>query len=94
MTTHHPKFCIHTALQLVGLTTEKSLPTALPYDFQSISCLGMGDNKNFMSQYIVRVTIAIINIIAISLNSIIATKIVKIRWMHFTDVHVSEEWIL
>ena len=29
MTTHHPKFCIHTDLQLVGLTTEKLLPTAL-----------------------------------------------------------------
>ena len=29
MTTHHPKFCIHTALQLVGLTTERLLPTAL-----------------------------------------------------------------
>ena len=27
MTTHHPKFSIHTALQLVGLTTEKLLPT-------------------------------------------------------------------
>ena len=51
----------------------------------------MCDNKNFVLQYIVRVTIAIINIITISLNSIIATKIVKIRWMHFTDVHVSEQ---
>ena len=29
MTTDHPKFCIHTALQLIGLTTEKFLPTAL-----------------------------------------------------------------
>ena len=29
MTTHHPIFCIHTVLQLVGLTTEKLLPTAL-----------------------------------------------------------------
>ena len=29
MTTHHVKFCIHTALQLVGLTTEKFRPTAL-----------------------------------------------------------------
>ena len=35
-----------------------------PYDFQSISFVGMGDNKNFVSQYIVRVTIAIINIIS------------------------------
>ena len=25
MTTHHPKFSVHTALQLVGLTTEKLL---------------------------------------------------------------------
>ena len=29
MTTHHPGFIIHTALQLVGLTTIKFLPTAL-----------------------------------------------------------------
>ena len=29
MTTHHPKFFIHAVLQLVGLTTEKLLPTAL-----------------------------------------------------------------
>ena len=29
MTTHHPKFSMHTALQLVGLTTEKLLSTAL-----------------------------------------------------------------
>ena len=28
MTTYHPKFSIHTALQLFGLTTEKLLPTA------------------------------------------------------------------
>ena len=34
MTTHHPKFCIHTALQLVGLTTEKLLPTALRKNFR------------------------------------------------------------
>ena len=27
MITYHPKFSIHTALQLVGLTTEKLLPT-------------------------------------------------------------------
>ena len=47
--------------------------------FNLISSPGMSDNKNFVSQYIVRVTIAIINIITISLNGIIATKIVKIR---------------
>ena len=29
MTIDHPKFCIHTVLQLVGLTTEKLFPTAL-----------------------------------------------------------------
>ena len=29
MTTHHPKFSIHITLQLVGLTTEKLLSTAL-----------------------------------------------------------------
>ena len=35
MTTHHPKFCKHTALQLVDLTTEKLLATALiTYDVQ------------------------------------------------------------
>ena len=31
MTTHHPKFSIHIALWLVGLTTKKLLPLALPY---------------------------------------------------------------
>ena len=29
MTTHHPKFSIHIALWLVGLTTKILLPTAL-----------------------------------------------------------------
>ena len=29
MTTRHLNFCIHTVLQLVGLTTETLLPTAL-----------------------------------------------------------------
>ena len=29
MTTHRPKICTHTVLQLVGLTTEKLFPTAL-----------------------------------------------------------------
>ena len=29
MTTHHPKFSVHTALQLVGLTTKELPPTAL-----------------------------------------------------------------
>ena len=29
MTIDRPKFCIHTVLQLVGLTTEKLLPMAL-----------------------------------------------------------------
>ena len=36
-----------------------------------------------------RVIIAIINIIKISLNSTTATKIMKIRWKHFIDVYVS-----
>ena len=31
MTTHQPKFCIHTVLQLVNLTAEKLLPTALQW---------------------------------------------------------------
>ena len=37
-----------------------------------------------------RVIIAMIDIIMISLNSTTATKIVKIRWKRFTDVYVSE----
>ena len=48
--------------------------------------LGMDNNKNFMSWVIIMIII----IIMISLNSITVTKIVKIRWKHFTDVHVSE----
>ena len=36
-----------------------------------------------------RVIIAMIDIIMISLNSTTVTKIVKIRRKHFTDVHVS-----
>ena len=42
-----------------------------------------------MSSCIMRVIIAMIDIIMISLNSTTATNIVKIRWKHFTDVHVS-----
>ena len=34
------------------------------------------------------------DVIMISLNSTTATKIMKIRWEHFIDVHVSEQWIL
>ena len=41
--------------------------------------IGMGDNKNFMSRYIIRVIITIIDIITISLNSATGTKIVKIK---------------
>ena len=40
--------------------------------------LGMGDNKNFMSRYIIRLIITIIDIITISLNSATGTKIVEI----------------
>ena len=40
--------------------------------------LGMGDNKNFMSRYIITVIITIIDIITISLNSATCTKIVEI----------------
>ena len=29
MTTHHPKLSMHTALELIGLTSGKLLPTAL-----------------------------------------------------------------
>ena len=39
----------------------------------------MGDNKNFISQYIMGVIIVIIDIILISLNNTTATRIVKIR---------------
>ena len=51
--------------------------TALPYIKHAFR-LGMGDNKNFMSRYIIRVIITIIDIITISLNSATGTKIVKI----------------
>ena len=49
MTTHHPKFCIKTALQLVGLTTEKLLLTALflmyrQNFFVHLLCLSRSDN--------------------------------------------------
>ena len=44
--------------------------------------LGMGNNKNFKSQYIMRVIIVIIDIIMISLNSATATKIMNITWKH------------
>ena len=36
----------------------------------------------------------VIDIIMISLNSTTATRIVKIRCKHFTDVHVFEQSIL
>ena len=38
-----------------------------------------------------RVIIAMIDIIMISLNSTTASKIVKIRWKRFTDVYVYEQ---
>ena len=56
-----------------------------------LDLIGVGDNKNFMSRYIMKVIIAIINIITISLNSTTATKVVKISWKHFNDAHVSEQ---
>ena len=40
--------------------------------------VALGNNKTFLSQYIIRVIIMIINIIMISLNSATGTKIVKI----------------
>ena len=52
----------------------------------------MGDNKDFMSRYIIRVIITIIDIITISLNSATGTKIVKIVknillvWMFLSNV--------
>ena len=49
--------------------------------------VGMGDNKNFMSI----MTVIIVIIMVLLLNSITATKIVKIRWNHCTNVHVSEQ---
>ena len=62
-------------------------------DDKQSTILRMGDKKNFMSRYmyIMRVIIAIVDIITISLNNTTATKIVKIRWKHFTDVHVTEQ---
>ena len=48
------------------------------YAYTYIHTLGMGDNKNFMSQYIIRVIITIIDIITVSLNSATGTKIVEI----------------
>ena len=53
--------------------------------------LGMGDNKNFMLRYIIRVINTIIDIITISLNSATGTKIVKISQKYFTDMNVSEQ---
>ena len=55
------------------------------------SVIGMGDNKNFMSRYIKRVIITIIDIITISLNSTTGTKIVKMSRKYFTDMNVSEQ---
>ena len=51
----------------------------------------MGDNKNFMSRYIIRVIITIIDIIMISLNSATGTKVVEISQKYFTDMNVSEQ---
>ena len=56
----------------------------------NMSLLGMGDSKNFMSRYIIRVIITIIDIITISLNSATGTKIVKIN-KNITDMNVSEQ---
>ena len=58
-----------------------------------VCMLGMGDNKDFMSRYIIRVIITIIDIITISLNSATGTKIVKIVKKYFTDMNVSEQCI-
>ena len=54
---------------------------------------GMGDNKNFMSRYIIRVIIMIIDIITISLNSATGTKIVNTSRKYFIDMNVSEQCI-
>ena len=51
--------------------------------------IGMGDSKNFMSRYIIRVIITIIDIITISFNSATGTKIVKMSWKYFTDMNVA-----
>ena len=59
--------------------------------FVCVYALGMGDNKNFMSRYIIRVIITIIDIIMISLNSATGTKIVEISQKYFTDMNVSEQ---
>ena len=52
-----------------------------------LSPLKMDNNKKFMLRSIMRVIMAIIDIIMISLNSTTGTKIVK----HITDVHVCEQ---
>ena len=57
----------------------------------SVAMLGMGNNKNFMPRYIIRVIITIIDIITISLNSATGTKIMKMSQKYFTDVNVSEQ---
>ena len=54
-----------------------------------VRVLGMGDDKNFMSRYIIRIIITIIDIIMITLNSATGTKIVKVRQKYFTNMNVS-----
>ena len=58
---------------------------------QILYLVGMGDNKNFMSQYIIRVIIMIIDIIMVSLNSATGTKSVKMKCKYFTDMNVPEQ---
>ena len=60
------------------------------YFIKYVCTLGMGDNKNFMSRYIIRVIITIIDIIMISLNSATGTKIMKMSQKYITDMNVSE----
>ena len=49
-----------------------------PNIYMTYPIVGMGNNKDFMSRYIIRVIITIIDIITISLNSATGTNIVKI----------------
>ena len=61
------------------------------FNYMVKSWVGMGDNKDFMSRYIIRVIITRIDIIMISLNSATGTKIVKMSRKYFTDMNVSEQ---
>ena len=62
--------------QVIMQPTEIHLPEVPNWEHP----IGINIYKNFISRYIMRVTITIIDIIMISLDTTTATKIVKIRW--------------